>query len=167
MTSHTELADVSGQIPILKLASAEVSDDDLTMEEMLYLQVYQKKLEDAGFVVDGAPPNTPVPWSFRHNTPLLTKLRLIRWFAFFMSAAVSLGTGIYLLVTTVQVKHAANFFSWLDNLTWHHLLQGYQNPSLRSSPEFIENGMYVPMFAVCGTILQPVAYDMSDDQVGV
>jgi hypothetical protein len=26
--------------------------------------------------------------------------------------------------------------------------------------------MYVPMFAVCGTILQPVAYDMSDDQVG-
>ncbi len=105
MTSQIELTDLSGQNQsILTFAGAEVSDDDLTMEEMLYLQVYQKKLEDAGFVVGGAPPNTPVPWSFRHKTPILTKLRLIRWVSFFLSAAISLGTGIYLLVTTVQVR---------------------------------------------------------------
>jgi hypothetical protein len=107
MTSQTELTNLSGQNQsILTFAGAEVSDDDddLTMEEMLYLQVYQNKLEDAGFVVGGAPPNTPVPWSFRHKTPILTKLRLIRWVSFLLSAAISLGTGIYLLVTTVQVR---------------------------------------------------------------
>ncbi len=43
-------------------------------------------------------------------------------------------------------------------------LQGYKKPVLQSSPEFTDKGMYVPLFAVCGTVLQPFAYDMSGDE---
>jgi hypothetical protein len=80
--------------------------EDLTAEELIYLKVYQDKLQDAGFVMHDAPPSTPAPWHFRHKTQVLTQLRLIRWIAFFLCVAIGGGTGIFLLVTTVQVRVA-------------------------------------------------------------
>jgi hypothetical protein len=45
------------------------------------------------------------------------------------------------------------------------LLQGYQEPKLQSTTLPTNNhGLYVPLFGVCGLILQPVAYSMSDDE---
>jgi hypothetical protein len=90
--------------------SGGASDDDLTTEEQLYLRVYQNKLVDAGLVAGGTPPSTPMPWHYWHKTRALTKLRMLRWFAFLLSATIGAGTGIYLLVSTVQVR-VAYFFA--------------------------------------------------------
>jgi hypothetical protein len=90
---------------LLRMPSAhpEPFDEALTAEELLYMQVYGPKMMDAGFVTSGMPPSTPRPWQLMHKSAVLTQLRLIRWLALFLSLAIGAGTGIYLLVTTVQV----------------------------------------------------------------
>jgi hypothetical protein len=84
-------------------ASAESYNQDLTPEELLYLQVYQYKLQDGGFVQDGLPPSTPPPWQLRHKTSVLSQLRLMRWFAFLVCFGIGAGSGIYLLDATIKV----------------------------------------------------------------
>ena len=152
------------------LRNTDCIDYDLTPEELLYLKVYENKLEDSGFVESGAPPNTPAPWQFRHKTPVMTQLRLIRWFAFLLCAGIGGGTGIFLLVTTVQVRVQACcsqlvMSSSVSLSLLLNLLQGYQDPVLQSTPvPTKEYGLYVPLFAVCGTILQPISYSLSGDE---
>ncbi len=79
-------------------------DEQLTAEELLYIKVYEPKLMDAGFVERGKLPSTPPPWKLLHKSSVLTQLRLIRWLAFLTCFAIGSGTGVYLLVTTVQVR---------------------------------------------------------------
>jgi hypothetical protein len=46
-----------------------------------------------------------------------------------------------------------------------NFLQGYQNPVLQSTAlPRSDDGLYVPIFGVCGTILQPIAYEFSGDE---
>jgi hypothetical protein len=73
-------------------ASAESYDEDLTPEELLYLQVYQSKLQDGGFVQDGLPPSTPPPWQLRHKSSVLSQLRLMRWIAFLVCFGIGAGS---------------------------------------------------------------------------
>ena len=85
-------------------ASAESYDENLTPEELLYLQVYQCKLQDGGFVQDGLPPSAPPPWQLRHKSSVLSQLRLMRWLAFLVCFGIGAGSGIYLLVETIKVS---------------------------------------------------------------
>lgn len=120
--SQTELADVAprsggggtgnsgddnsegGVLLRMPSAYSEPFDEQLTAEELLYMKVYEPKLMDAGYVTSGAPPSTPPPWRLMHKTSVLTQLRLIRWLAFMVCFAIGVGTGIYLLITTVRVR---------------------------------------------------------------
>jgi hypothetical protein len=44
-------------------------------------------------------------------------------------------------------------------------LQGYRNPTLQTTTVSTNNqGLYVPLFGVCGTIMQPVSFGLSADQ---
>lgn len=46
-----------------------------------------------------------------------------------------------------------------------NLLQGYNFPVLRTTTlPRSDDGLYVPIFGVCGTTLQPVAYEFSSDE---
>jgi hypothetical protein len=89
---------------LVLMPSESESSENLTAEELLYLKVYQDKVLDAGFAEGGCPPASPPPWQLRHRSPILTQLRIIRWLAFFVSFAVAAGTGIYLLIATIQVQ---------------------------------------------------------------
>jgi hypothetical protein len=93
----------SGVLLQMPSTSSESCDENLTPEELLYLKVYQHKLEDGGFVQDEAPPSTPPPWQLRHKSSVLSQLRLIRWLAFLVCFGIGAGSGIYLLVQTIQV----------------------------------------------------------------
>jgi hypothetical protein len=93
----------SGILLQMPAASAESYDEDLTPEELLYLQVYQSKLQDGGFVQGGLPPSTPPPWQLRHKSSVLSQLRLMRWIAFLVCFGIGAGSGIYLLDATIKV----------------------------------------------------------------
>jgi hypothetical protein len=44
-------------------------------------------------------------------------------------------------------------------------LQGYRDPTLQTTTVSTNNqGLYVPLFGVCGTIMQPVSYTLSGDE---